>query len=73
MCRTATNSKLCGGMSLPKEWPPRLFKCDDPALTARAILGIMNWTITWYRPNGDLTINQIADQYSNLLLNGLLK
>jgi len=33
----------------------------------------MNWTITWYRPNGDLTIQQIADQYSNLLLNGLLK
>jgi AcrR family transcriptional regulator len=47
--------------------------CDDIALTSRAILGIMNWTITWYRPNGDLTIKQIADQYSNLLLNGLLK
>ena len=27
----------------------QLFQCDDPALTARAILGIMNWTITWYR------------------------
>lgn len=51
----------------------KLFKCDDPALTTRAILGIMNWTITWYHPNGDMTINQIADQYSNLLLNGLLK
>jgi AcrR family transcriptional regulator len=50
-----------------------LFQCDDPAMTARAILGIMNWTITWYRPNGDLTIDQIADQYSNLLLNGLMK
>jgi TetR/AcrR family transcriptional regulator, cholesterol catabolism regulator len=51
----------------------KLFKCDDPALTARAILGILNWTITWYRPDGDLTINQIADQYSNLLLSGLLR
>jgi TetR/AcrR family transcriptional regulator, cholesterol catabolism regulator len=51
----------------------KLFQCEDPALTARAILGIMNWTITWYRPNGEMTINQIADQYSNLLLNGLLK
>jgi hypothetical protein len=51
----------------------KLFQCDDPALSARAILGIMNWTITWYRPNGDLTIDQIANQYSNLLLNGLLK
>jgi len=51
----------------------KLFKCDNPALTARAILGIMNWTITWYRPDGDLTINEIADQYSNLLLSGLLR
>ena len=47
--------------------------CDNIPLTTRAILGIMNWTITWYRPNGDLSIHQIADQYSNLLLNGLLK
>jgi TetR/AcrR family transcriptional regulator, cholesterol catabolism regulator len=51
----------------------KLFKCEDPALAARAILGIMNWTITWYRPDGRLEINEIADQYSNLLLNGLLK
>jgi len=51
----------------------KLFHCDDPALSARAILGIMNWTITWYHPNGELSIEQIADQYSNLLLNGLLK
>lgn len=51
----------------------RLFTCDDPPLTARAILGIMNWTITWYRPNGPLKIDDIADHYSKLLLNGLLK
>lgn len=49
------------------------FKCDDPALTARAILGIMNWTITWYRPEGSLEIDEIADHYSNLLLHGLFK
>jgi AcrR family transcriptional regulator len=49
------------------------FQCDDPALTTRAILGILNWTITWYRPDGGLTIDQIADRYSSLLLNGLLK
>jgi hypothetical protein len=51
----------------------KLFKCDDPALTTRAILGILNWTITWYRPEGPLEIHEIADHYSNLLLNGLLK
>lgn len=51
----------------------KLFRCDDPALTARAMLGILNWTLTWYRPDGDLTIDQIADQYADLLLKGLLK
>ena len=51
----------------------KVFKCDDPAVAARAILGIMNWTLTWYRSDGGLSIEQIADQYSNLLLNGLLK
>jgi len=51
----------------------RRFQCDDPALTTRAILGILNWTITWYRPSGALAIVEIADHYSNLLLNGLLK
>lgn len=49
------------------------FACDDIPLAARALLGIMNWTITWYRPNGELSIDKIADQYANLLLNGLLK
>lgn len=51
----------------------RQFLCDDIPLTTRAILGILNWTITWYRPNGSLTVEQIADNYSNLLLNGLKK
>ncbi len=51
----------------------KLFKCDDPALTTRAILGILNWTLTWYRPGGPLEIEEIADHYSNLLLHGLLK
>jgi TetR/AcrR family transcriptional regulator, cholesterol catabolism regulator len=51
----------------------RQFACDDIPLSARAILGILNWTITWYKPHGPLTVQQIADQYSNLLLNGLKK
>ncbi|HXF84646.1 MAG TPA: TetR/AcrR family transcriptional regulator [Anaerolineales bacterium] len=50
-----------------------VFRCEDPALAARALFGVMNWTLTWYRPTGALNIEQIADQYSDLLLNGLLK
>ena len=49
------------------------FVCDDPALATRAILGILNWTITWYHPDGALDIDEITDRYSNLLLNGLCR
>ena len=49
------------------------FACDDPALATRALFGSLNWSITWYRPNGDLTVDQIADQYTDLFLHGLLK
>lgn len=49
------------------------FHCEDPALTARAILGILNWTITWYHPDGPLEIDEIGDHYSNLLLMGLIR
>jgi len=51
----------------------KIFKCDDPGLATRALLGVLNWTITWYRPNGEKPIEQIADDYTNLFLNGLLK
>ena len=51
----------------------KIFKCDDLGLTTRALLGIMNWTITWYNPKGEKTIEQVADDYTNLLLNGLLR
>jgi AcrR family transcriptional regulator len=48
-----------------------MFRCPDPALTARALLGIMNWTITWYRPSGPLSIDEISDHFAALLINGL--
>jgi AcrR family transcriptional regulator len=51
----------------------KLFRCDDPALATRGLLGIMNWTLTWYRTDGPLTIEQVADRYSDLLLRGMLK
>lgn len=50
-----------------------LFTCSDTALAGRALMGILNWTLTWYHPDGSLSIEQIANQYTNLLLNGLTK
>ena len=49
-----------------------VFHCSDPALTVRGLLGLLNWTLTWYRPKGDLSIEAIADQYVDLFYHGLL-
>ena len=50
-----------------------LFVCEDVSLAARGLMGIMNWTLTWFRSNGSLSIEQVADQYTSMYLNGLLK
>ena len=51
----------------------RLFDCPDTGLAVRALMGVLNWTLTWYSPDGSKPINKIADQYADLFLNGLLK
>jgi TetR/AcrR family transcriptional regulator, cholesterol catabolism regulator len=49
-----------------------IFCCTDPDLAARYILGVMNWTITWYRPDGTLTPQAISAQFAELFLKGLI-
>jgi AcrR family transcriptional regulator len=51
----------------------KLFDCPDSGLAVRALMGIMNWTLTWYRPDGALPMSKIADEYADLFLNGLMK
>jgi len=46
--------------------------CTDSALTARALLGVMNWSIFWYRPDGPLPMQTIASDFADLFLSGLL-
>ena len=48
------------------------FECEDPAITARAILGVLNWSVTWYRSNGKLSPQEISDQFVTLFLYGLI-
>jgi AcrR family transcriptional regulator len=50
-----------------------VFSVEDIALTVRGLMGVMNWTITWYRPMGRLSIDEIADHFADLFLNGLKK
>ena len=48
-----------------------VFSCIEAPLTARNILGSMNWTVTWYKPQGALSIDQIAEQMAGVFLNGI--
>ncbi len=50
-----------------------IFACPDTGLAVRGLMGIMNWTLTWYNPSGPKSIEKIADQYADMLFNGLLK
>jgi len=49
-----------------------IFHCDQPSLAGRALLGVMNWTVTWYRKDGPLPVETIAEQFTQLFLRGLL-
>jgi AcrR family transcriptional regulator len=48
-----------------------VFACDHPSLSARALLGILNWTVTWFRADGPMTADEIAEQLASLYLMGL--
>ena len=43
----------------------------EPRLTATAILSALNGIATWYRPDGELSADDIADQHASLFLDGL--
>ncbi len=47
------------------------FNCIDPDVAAKAILGMINWTIMWYQPNGRLSVAEIAELNARLILQGL--
>jgi len=44
----------------------------DPKMAAFMLAGALSWIGRWYRPDGELTPDQIADQGIELLLNGVL-
>jgi AcrR family transcriptional regulator len=43
----------------------------DPKVTVYAILGLINSVHRWYRPDGRLTMKQVANLCADLLLDGL--
>ena len=43
----------------------------DAALAARAILGALNWSVQWFRPDGQMTAEEIAEAMADYLIRGL--
>jgi TetR/AcrR family transcriptional regulator, cholesterol catabolism regulator len=49
-----------------------VFRRTDTAISVNALLGAVNWMTRWYRPAGRLSPDEIADQFADLFLFGLL-
>jgi len=43
----------------------------EPAVVARAMLGAMNWTVTWFRPDGPDTPIAVGEMISRFLVRGI--
>jgi AcrR family transcriptional regulator len=43
----------------------------DTAVTTRAMLGAINWSATWYRPDGEQSAAAVAEMLSGYLVRGL--
>lgn len=48
-----------------------VFRQLDVALTARAVLSLLNWMRSWFRPGGPLRAEEVVHFYFHLLLRGL--
>jgi AcrR family transcriptional regulator len=48
-----------------------IFRPSDPVIV-NGLLGFANFVFIWYRPGGRLSPDEIADQYADVLLKGLL-
>ncbi|MBT0773408.1 TetR family transcriptional regulator [Kineosporia sp. J2-2] len=49
-----------------------LITVEDARMTALQIFGMCNYAWTWYRPEGKLSVEQIAEQFARTLLAGLV-
>lgn len=50
-----------------------LFRVIDEKFAMMTILSSINWTYQWYRPTGKMSMDEIGDHLSELLINGLIK
>ena len=43
----------------------------DPAIVTRAMLGAVNWTVTWFRPDGARSADAVGDVMAGFLVRGV--
>lgn len=48
------------------------FRQADPKVIALAILGAVNWTVKWFRPDGGKTAREIGRECAELLVRGVV-
>jgi AcrR family transcriptional regulator len=48
-----------------------IFRQTDPKVSAMAILGAVNWTVKWFRPDGGKTAREIGRECAELLVRGV--
>jgi TetR/AcrR family transcriptional regulator, cholesterol catabolism regulator len=49
-----------------------VFRPVDPKVSALAMLGAVNWTVKWFRPDGGKSARQIGREQAELLVRGVL-
>ncbi len=47
------------------------FRADDAPIVTKAVLGALNWTARWFRPEGPQSAAQIAESFAHYLIRGL--
>lgn len=48
------------------------FRPNDAGVSAKAILGAVNWTVKWFQPRGRQSSHEIGTEFASLLVRGLL-
>jgi len=48
-----------------------VFAVENAHLATVFVLSALNWTYHWFRPDGPMTIEQVADQYTTFVLRAL--
>jgi len=48
-----------------------MFRRVNPTIAAYALLGVASWAAFWFQPGGPLNAHAVADELSDIVLNGL--